>query len=66
MSLAIDDHGVIVEVRDDGVGLPQDAGSRGMGLKFMAQRAQEIAGEFSCRTTEHGSIVRAVLPLGKP
>jgi two-component system NarL family sensor kinase len=66
VSLAIDDHGVIVEVRDDGVGLPEDAGSRGMGLKFMAQRAQEIAGEFSCRTTEHGSIVRAVLPIGKP
>jgi signal transduction histidine kinase len=66
VSLSIDDHGVIVEVRDDGVGLPEDAGSRGMGLKFMAQRAQEIAGEFSCRTTEHGSIVRAVLPIGKP
>jgi two-component system, NarL family, sensor kinase len=66
VSLAIEDHGVVVEVRDDGVGLPQNAGSRGMGLKFMAQRAQEIAGEFSCRTTEHGSIVRAVLPLGQP
>jgi signal transduction histidine kinase len=65
ISLVIEDHGVVVEVRDDGVGLPDDAAGRGMGLKFMAQRAQEIAGEFSCRTTGHGSIVRAVLPIGK-
>ncbi|CAM4207294.1 sensor histidine kinase [Kibdelosporangium persicum] len=61
--LSINGEGVVLEIKDDGVGLPADAGSRGMGLKFMAQRAQEIAGQFSCRTTEHGTLVRAVLPL---
>ncbi|SMD27230.1 sensor histidine kinase [Kibdelosporangium aridum] len=63
VSLSINGEGVVVEIQDDGVGLPTDAGSRGMGLKFMAQRAQEIAGQFSCQSTEHGTLVRAVLPL---
>jgi signal transduction histidine kinase len=63
VSLTIDEQGVIVEVRDDGVGLPDEMGSRGMGLRFMAQRAQEISGEFSYRTTPTGFLVRAILPV---
>jgi two-component system NarL family sensor kinase len=62
VSLMVDERDVVVEVRDDGVGLPEDAGTRGMGLRFMAQRAQEISGEFSCRNTSPGLLVRAILP----
>ncbi|ALG06885.1 sensor histidine kinase [Kibdelosporangium phytohabitans] len=63
ISLAINGDTVVLEIKDDGVGLPTDADNEGMGLRFMAQRAQEIAGEFSCRATDHGTTVRAVLPL---
>lgn len=63
VSLTINSDSAVVEIKDDGVGLPVDAGNRGMGLKFMAQRAQETAGEFSCDAAEHGTTVRAVLPL---
>jgi signal transduction histidine kinase len=58
----VDERDVVVEVRDDGVGVPEDAGTRGMGLRFMAQRAQEISGEFSYRNTSPGLLVRAILP----
>ncbi|ONI91163.1 hypothetical protein ALI144C_01520 [Actinosynnema sp. ALI-1.44] len=63
ISLTINGDAVTVEIEDDGVGLPDEADGRGMGLRFMAQRAQEIAGEFSCRATGRGTTVRAVLPL---
>lgn len=52
-----------VEVCDDGVGVPPDASRNGMGLRFMAQRAKEIAGEFSYESTDDGTSVRAVLPV---
>jgi signal transduction histidine kinase len=55
-----------VEVCDDGVGVPPNAGRNGMGMRFMAQRAREIAGEFSFESTGDGTVVRAVLPALTP
>ena len=55
-----------VEVADDGVGVPPDAGRNGMGMRFMAQRAREIKGEFSCESDGDGTVVRAVLPAVTP
>ncbi|MET0135180.1 MAG: sensor histidine kinase [Kibdelosporangium sp.] len=63
VSLAIEDGGVIIEVRDDGVGMPEDASARGMGLRFMTQRALEMSGELTYRATAAGSLVRATLPV---
>ena len=54
---------LIVLIRDDGVGVPPDAGRNGMGLRFMAQRAEEMAGEFTYRSDDAGTAVRAVLPV---
>lgn len=55
-----------VAVRDDGVGVPPDAGRNGMGMRFMAQRAREIDGEFTCESDGGGTAVRAVLPALTP
>ncbi|MDQ3786919.1 MAG: sensor histidine kinase, partial [Actinomycetota bacterium] len=55
-----------VAVRDDGVGVPPGAGKNGMGMRFMAQRAREIDGEFTYESDETGTAVRAVLPALTP
>lgn len=61
-----DDDCLLVAVADDGMGVPPDAGKHGMGMRFMAQRAREIGGEFSYRSSPNGTAVQAVLPLVTP
>jgi two-component system NarL family sensor kinase len=63
ISLELDDGHLVVQVRDDGIGVQPGATNHGMGMKFMAQRAREIAGEFSYRSDGSGTAVRAVLPV---
>jgi signal transduction histidine kinase len=63
ITVQLDGARLVVQVSDDGVGVPPDATRHGMGLRFMAQRAREIAGEFSYRSDEAGTAVRAVLPV---
>lgn len=63
ITVLLDGARLVVQVSDDGVGVPPDATHHGMGLRFMAQRAREIAGEFSYRSDEAGTAVRAVLPV---
>ncbi|HEX6352994.1 histidine kinase [Actinophytocola sp.] len=66
VTVRLDEDQLLVRVCDDGVGVPSDAGTRGMGMRFMAQRAREIEGEFSYRSDESGTSVQAVLPLITP
>jgi signal transduction histidine kinase len=57
------DHGLIIEIMDDGEGLPVDR-HVGVGLTSMRERAEELGGE--CRiepVATHGLCVRARLPL---
>lgn len=63
VTIEIEGPHLVVEVSDDGVGVPREVNRKGMGLRFMAQRAREISGEFSYRSDEEGTAVRAVLPV---
>jgi signal transduction histidine kinase len=54
---------LVVQVSDDGIGMQPDASGHGMGMRFMAQRAREIAGDFTCRSDGSGTAIRAVLPV---
>ncbi|HEV2778679.1 MAG TPA: histidine kinase [Actinophytocola sp.] len=63
VSLELAAEHLVVQVRDDGVGVPPGATGHGMGMRFMAQRAREIAGEFSYSSDGNGTAIRAVLPL---
>jgi len=66
ITVRLDGVRLVVQISDDGIGVPPDAGRRGMGLRFMAQRAREIEGEFSYRSDEAGTAVLAVLPVITP
>ncbi|MFF7636132.1 sensor histidine kinase [Kitasatospora sp. NPDC008050] len=55
---------VTVEARDDGAGFPAHAGTAGVGLRSMAERAEELGGTFTAANDARGAVVRAVLPRG--
>jgi signal transduction histidine kinase len=54
---------LVIQVSDDGIGVQPDSSSHGMGMRFMAQRAEEIAGQFSYESGSTGTAVRAILPV---
>ena len=57
---------LLVEVRDDGVGIPEDA-QAGVGMLSMRERAAELGGrsEVTC-PPGGGTVVRAWLPVPSP
>ncbi|MFE2415149.1 sensor histidine kinase [Kitasatospora sp. NPDC059408] len=62
---------VTVEVADNGTGFPgggSTAGgdsTAGVGLRSMAERAEELGGTFTAANAPAGAVVRAVLPRGR-
>jgi signal transduction histidine kinase len=61
--LAVGADAVVVEVQDDGVGLPGEAGRAGVGTASMRERAAEMGGECVLQSAPgDGTLVRARLP----
>ncbi len=55
--------GLVLEVADDGHGLPERIRPGALGLVSMRQRAEEIGGSLELLATPAGTTVRALLPL---
>jgi signal transduction histidine kinase len=52
-----------VEVHDDGSGFDPEAASRGFGLAGMQERVSLAGGTLSIESSQHGTLVRARLPV---
>ena len=53
---------VTLRIADDGVGLPGEITSRGIGLRNMQERVEHLGGQFTIASTREGVEVRARLP----
>jgi len=60
------DGNLLIEVIDDGVGFDPDGESDGFGLAGMGERVGLAGGELSISSGEHGTVIRASLPAGRP
>jgi two-component system NarL family sensor kinase len=63
ITLSLAANQLVVVVSDDGIGVQPDTDGHGMGMRFMAQRAREIAGTFTYESTATGTAIRAELPV---
>jgi len=60
--LRVDSGQVTVEARDDGAGFPAHTFEAGVGLRSMAERAEELGGAFTAANDAGGAVVTAVFP----
>jgi signal transduction histidine kinase len=54
---------LLIEVEDDGEGFDPDAAAGGFGLAGMRERVSLAGGDLSISSGEHGTLVRACLPV---
>ena len=73
--LALSNGNALLEIRDRGKGIPsllleqsgEDwMGSLGVGLRGMDERMRQLGGKLEVASTDHGTVVRAVVPAGEP
>jgi PAS domain S-box-containing protein len=65
--------GLVLEVQDEGHGMPRDTFKEtrgtiegmGVGIAGMRERLRQLGGRLEIDTNSHGTIVRATLPLSK-
>jgi signal transduction histidine kinase len=68
-----EDHRILVEVHDDGKGIPQQkqqelnsSGHTGVGFRGMKERLRQLGGTLEIKSDGSGTAVSAILPLGAP
>lgn len=72
VTLNIENGNVLVEVRDEGQGFEVETaaqsstGTRGMGLRNMKHRMNDIGGSFQIASGKNGTLVRASVPIHRP
>lgn len=54
---------LVLEVKDFGRGMPQDAGEHGVGIPGMRERMWQLGGELQVDSTSGGVTIRALLPI---
>jgi len=57
-----DDKNVVLEIRDQGRGLPGDKVNFGVGIRSMQERLREFGGTLNIESSDKGTSLRAVLP----
>ncbi|GAA6187327.1 cache domain-containing protein [Litorivita sp. NS0012-18] len=59
--------GALMRIEDDGAGMPADVaagrGSRGLGLRNMQERIDQLGGTLSIQTSPKGTSIEAIVPL---
>lgn len=74
IKLRLDSDLVTLEVEDRGVGMPEEMISRarfedgllGVGVAGMRERLKQLGGELEIESGDHGTLVRARLPVAQP
>ncbi|MDT7831403.1 tetratricopeptide repeat protein [Flavobacteriaceae bacterium S356] len=59
---ALEKKQVTVIAKDDGVGFTAEKGSKGIGLKNMEERVQELRGQLNIKSSEKGTVIEISIP----
>jgi signal transduction histidine kinase len=56
---------LLLEVQDEGIGIPSQPNSPGLGIVGMRERATELGGSLIVTSNGHGTVICARFPLGQ-
>ncbi len=60
--IARDPHGIRVEIRDQGHGMPMPISRAGVGIQGMRERVRQLGGQLEIESGNHGTLVTALFP----